>query len=108
GVGGGGGEGGSGEVWRGWASGRPATIARANLDGTGVDPTFITGAESALGIALDSGHIYWTNRDQLTPTIGRASLDGTGVNQNFVNIGSGFPDGIAVDSGHIYWVNSEG
>jgi hypothetical protein len=87
--------------------GTPATIGRANLDGTGVDPNFITGADTASGIALDAAHIYWTNRGQFT--VGRANLDGTGVNQNLVNIGSRvFPDGVAVDSGHIYWAGTTG
>jgi len=87
--------------------GVPATIARANLDGTGVNQNFITGGNTVLGLALDGAHIYWSNDSPLPieQTIGRANLDGTGVNQNFVATGGGSPGGLAVDSGHLYWVN---
>src|SRR5262249_2086426 len=88
---------------RALAFGLAATIGRANLDGTGVDPTFITGADTASGIALDAGHIYWANEG--AQTIGRAGLDGTGVDQAFVATGGGFPAAVAVHSGPIYWAN---
>ena len=74
-------------------------MAAAGLDGTGVDQNFITGADTASGVALDAAHIYWTNSGQFT--VGRAGLDGTGVDQNFVDAGS-FPVGLAVDAGHLY------
>jgi virginiamycin B lyase len=46
-------------------------------------------------VAVDSGHIYWTN-SEVTGTIGRADLDGQNVNQNFIT-GAVTPDGVAVD-----------
>ena len=39
----------------------PNTIGRANLDGTGVNQSFITGASSPHGVAVDGGHVYWAN-----------------------------------------------
>ncbi len=36
-----------------WANTEAGTIARANLDGTGVDPNFITGADAPDGVAVD-------------------------------------------------------
>jgi len=39
-----------------WANGD--SIARANLDGTGVDQSFITGALNPGGIAVDADHLY--------------------------------------------------
>ncbi len=75
-------------------------IGRANLDGSGVNPDFISLPNSVGGIAVDSFHIYWTNRAQ--GTIGRANLDGTGVNSSFVT-GATAPTDVAVDSQHIYW-----
>ena len=44
-----------------WTTG---SIVRANLDGTGVDRSFITGTgvSSAGDLAVDAGHIYWTHR----------------------------------------------
>ena len=37
------------------------TIGRANLDGTGVNQSFITGlGTSPQGVAVDGAHAYWT------------------------------------------------
>lgn len=82
-------------------------IGRANLNGTGTDQSFITGsARDPLcypeDIAVDSGHVYWTNFDPLG--IGRAKLNGGGVNQGFVTgVGNGEVVGVAVDNNHVYW-----
>jgi centrosomal CEP192-like protein/low-density lipoprotein receptor class B len=84
------------------ASAANGSIGRANLDGTGVNQSFITGTNHPVAVAVDSGHIYWTN--SFSGTIGRANLDGTGVNQSFIT-GANNPTGLAVDSGHIYWAN---
>ena len=35
------------------------TIGRANLDGTGVDPDFISGIGYPRGVAVDGAHVYW-------------------------------------------------
>ena len=44
-----------------WTNSDPGTIGRANLDGTGVNQSFITGAgASAAGVAVDGAHVYWT------------------------------------------------
>jgi virginiamycin B lyase len=75
------------------------TVGRANLDGSGANDGFITGAGGPAGVAVDSAHIYWGNYDP--NTIGRANLDGSGVNQSFIAAGS--PHGMAVDGAHIYW-----
>jgi sugar lactone lactonase YvrE len=56
-----------------------APIGRANLDGTGANPNFITSATNPDGLAVDGSHIYWANSG--STTIGRANLDGTGVDQ---------------------------
>jgi hypothetical protein len=85
-----------------WAS-SDGTIGRANLDGTGVNNTFITGASRPCGVAVDGAHIYWAS-DAAAGTIGRAKLDGTGVNQSFIT-GATFACGVAVDAGHVYWAN---
>ena len=88
-----------------WSDPFANTIGRANLDGNRAKPSFITGASSPRGIAVDASHLYWAN--QSTGTIGRADLDGSNVNQDFITGASG-PRGIAVDSGHIYWSNGPG
>ncbi len=95
----------SGHVY--WANqgGTIGTIGRANLDGTGVNQSFInttvaSGGFLGTGIAVDSSHVYWTN----SASIGRANLNGTGANQWFIS-GASRPDAVAVDSGHVYWAN---
>jgi hypothetical protein len=87
-----------------------ARIGRANLDGTGVNQSFVTGAGVLFGpegVAVDAAHVYWT--DFARGTIGRANLDGTGVDQSFIT-GAGTElclGGVAVDAGHVYWTNSD-
>lgn len=60
-----------------------------------------------IGLAIDGGRIFWTNRT--TGTISYANLDGSGDGGDLsfpMNI-SHQPDGLAVDaaSGRIYWAN---
>jgi hypothetical protein len=83
--------------------GGPGVIGRANLDGTGVQESFISGIGNVgCGLAVDDGHIYWVSTDGW---IGRANLDGTGVNRDFI-YGAGC--GVEVDGGHIYWRSATG
>ena len=83
-----------------WTSADTGAIGRANLDGTGVNRSFISGASQPVGVAIDGAYVYWANFD--TDTIGRADLDGTGVNQGFIS-GASDPRGVAVDGAHVYW-----
>jgi hypothetical protein len=84
-----------------WANARTDTIGRANLDGTGANQTFITGAQNPLGVAVDSAHLYWANGS--SATIGRANLDGLEANEFFIFAGS--PQAVAVDGAHVWWAN---
>ena len=87
------------------------TIGRANLDGTGVNPSFITGASNPVGVAVDANHVYWSNEDPTSGTIGRANLDGTEVNQSFItgrlkpSRARINPFGVVVNANHLYWGN---
>jgi virginiamycin B lyase len=78
------------------SSGASSTIGRAKLDGTDVDPSFITVASSPtggpVGVAVDAAHVYWTN--SYTNSIGRAKLDGTDVDPSFIR-GARGPWGMA-------------
>jgi hypothetical protein len=77
-----------------WTSYNPGEIGRANLDGTGVDKSFIpTGDVNPLGVAVDAQHVYWAN--PLASTIGRANLDGSASDPGFI-LGPS-PWGLAVD-----------
>jgi virginiamycin B lyase len=87
-----------------WGNFGTGTIGRAELDGTGANQGFITGAGFPAGMAVNYTHIYWvSSRDN--GTIGRASLDGTGANPNFITA-AGNPVGLAIDGSHIYWANN--
>jgi hypothetical protein len=82
------------------------TIGRANLDGSGVDASFVSSNGGYLsGIALDASRVYWGGFN--TGAIGRANLDGTKVDQNFIPNAGRYPGGVAVDDAHIYWGNAE-
>jgi virginiamycin B lyase len=78
-----------------WASDNN-TIGRVNLNGTGVNQPFITGASGPVGVAVNSKYVYWANN--ATGTIGRANLNGTGVNQRFL-ITHSHLGGVAIASG---------
>jgi hypothetical protein len=80
------------------------TIGRANLDGTGVDDSFITGAAGPCGVAVNSSHVYWQNSG--LQTIGRANLDGSGADQGFIDLDAQ-NCGVAVDDEHVYWAASQ-
>jgi hypothetical protein len=78
------------------------TLGRAELNSTGVNQSFRTGASGPCGVAVDGTYIYWANA--AAGTIGRADLNGSNPNQSFVS-GANNPCGVAVDGTHIYWAN---
>jgi hypothetical protein len=89
-------------------------IARANLDGSGVDRGFIAPSRTGLRfgdettLAVNGAHIYWTTSAGIT----RANLDGTDVDASFITDWSftfgGRPSAPAVDNAHIYWTAAIG
>ena len=118
-----------------WANPSTGAIGRANLDGTGVDDTFIAPppgeceVEVEAGVskkvqnpsipryvAVDGKYIYWTNAGLAEGfdgfpvgggTIGRAKLNGeeASIESDFI-CGASNPQGIAVNAEHIYWANA--
>jgi hypothetical protein len=122
-----------------WANPKAGTIGRADLDGTNVVPAFIapgpvefkfkvevkpgvfkdreeTVESEPRYVAVDAGHIYWTNTgrsdSEFGPvdkegTIGRADINGTpaSIEPAFIR-GASNPQGIAVNASHIYWANA--
>ncbi|MDX6581039.1 MAG: hypothetical protein QOI10_223 [Solirubrobacterales bacterium] len=83
-------------------------LGRANLDGTGVDASFV--ATQAYGVALDAEHIFWAyfgyspNRGG----VGRANLSGSGVEQKFIAVKGLFSQDVAVDDAHVWWIEQSG
>jgi virginiamycin B lyase len=97
-----------------WANLKDGTIGRADLNGSSVEPSFITGASQPAAVAVDGSHVYWTNLNNPfegtyagTGTIGRADLNGSSVDQSFIT-GASDPQGVAVDGSHVYWTDSSG
>ena len=92
-----------------WTDTGTHSIGRANLDGSGVQQSFITGIDRPTAVAVDNHYIYWA--DQTTETIGRARLDGTEVDPDFIQGTSVYPSapygnwpvtGLAVGD-HLFW-----
>jgi hypothetical protein len=85
---------------RGWG----VRIGRANLDGTGVEETFIPTAPA--GVAADEAHVWWAYSARFDGGIGRANLDGADaefvLEREFF-----FPCEIAVDDTSVYWTEGE-
>ena len=79
------------------------SIARAGVDGTGVNLNFITGTAARAQLAVDAHYVFWANEtSNQVGTIGRANLDGSGANVNFIT-GVDRPTAVAVDGDHVYW-----
>jgi hypothetical protein len=85
-----------------WTPQSNDTIFRANADGSGISPSFITDPSGGpIGLAVDGAHVYWSRTDTSAGTIGRANINGSGVDPSFI----GGPDqalGVALDAAHIY------
>jgi hypothetical protein len=117
-----------------WADPVGGTIGRADLNGENPDDGFIVPGPSECEeeetepgvfvpvpvpskpryVAVDAGHIYWTNTGKLEGngdpaeaggTIGRADVGGTNSDPDFI-CGASNPQGIAVNATHVYWANA--
>ncbi len=91
-----------------WSTSGSRAIARANLDGTGINEAFISGLHGGpLGLAVDGQHIYWAIREGIVEKfgIGRANLNGGEVDESFVT--NQYTWLLALDAGHIYWTEPE-
>jgi hypothetical protein len=85
-----------------WANAQNPTgsVARAKINGTGLNENFIPNLAGPAAVAIDSQHIYWVEED--AQRIGRANLDGTGVIPNLLGVPPA-THGIAVNSTGIYF-----
>jgi thrombospondin type 3 repeat protein/hemolysin type calcium-binding protein len=79
-------------------------VRRADIDGSDPDLNYLTGlGGTPTGVALDSGHVYWANKE----VVGRATLDRSVVEKSFTSTTqSGVPCGVAVDDVHVYWAEN--
>lgn len=81
------------------------SIGRADASGANVVLDFIPNIPLGAGLAVDAGHIYWTQGGPVPAmrSIARADLDGSHVIPRFIAAGLHGLDGLAIDAGHIYW-----
>ena len=92
-----------------WGIYDPGAIGRANLNGTGVNQSFIEPGTDVAGLTFNSSHLYWSTANGSNATdIGRAKLNGSGVNSAFITTDETNPCGVAVSSTYIYWVGDFG
>lgn len=102
----------SGHVyWGDIATGTPAYIGRAGLDGSNKQLTYVTipGTSYPCGVAVNSANIFWTEPGIFGggTRIGRANTNtGTGADPSFIGDAQ-TPCGIAASGSQIYWANSE-
>ena len=84
--------------WADYGNAAGTNIGRANLNGKGVDESFVGQALAPCGLAVLGSQVYWANAG--TATIGRVNTDGTGVDYGLIQTGAepGKICGIAVDS----------
>jgi hypothetical protein len=88
-------------------------IARANLNGTNVEKTFLNIGVSAYGygLAANGSHLYWA--DAGIPSggvIGRANINGTEQDNYWIRPpeNAGIVGYIAADEQHVYWEAAPG
>lgn len=80
-------------------------IARANLNGTAVNQSFVAGGVNPQHPFVTDDRLYWTNKGFGCPpgcTVGRADLDGDNIEQLFIDTNTS-PSGVAVNSTHVFW-----
>ena len=65
-----------------WANANGKTIGRANLDGTGVNQSFIAEG-SVFGVAVNATHVYWSGGSE-DGAVGRANVNGSGPNPTLI------------------------
>ena len=86
----------------------PGEIGRANLNGSEVEPDFITlGPSAPLGLAVSGEHLYWTNNEVVDGkfgAIGRANIDGGEIEEDFITGVEGFEWGLAANESYVYWI----
>jgi CSLREA domain-containing protein len=86
----------------------PSEIGRARIDGSEVNPDFITIPEDkqAIDLTVQGNHIFYAEVN----AIGRVNVNGSEDEPAFIEsegeTAVGFPWGIAADAQHIYWIGA--
>lgn len=97
--------------WVDDATGAPAYIGRASLDGFNVEGTFVTipGTSFPCGLAVDAANVFWSEPGVFLPNgtrIGRANKStGLGADPSYIGDANA-PCGITVFGAQLYWANA--
>lgn len=94
-----------------WANVSTNTIGVADLDGSHVNQSLISGANAPSDLVVEGQHLYWSNANggcaeygSCDGTIAVANLNGTDVNEHLIPAIT--PYGLTADSQYLYWSNS--
>jgi virginiamycin B lyase len=86
-----------------WINNGTNAIGKSNINGTGINQSFITeDAEEPAAIAVSGPYIYRTNTNN--DSIIRETREGTERDENFITGAEGSVS-IAVNNSYIYWAN---
>jgi hypothetical protein len=79
------------------------SVGRATLNGSAVDPNFVSIPEPFSGPAVDPSFLYWAS--DAGNTVGRVPVGGGVPDANFIAAGTtgGGPSGVAVNSQYVFW-----
>ena len=93
-----------------------ARIGHADLDGTNVNPDFLSVYPDELGtVTANESRIFWTGHDNNSAgpiVVGTADPDGTNVNKRLIEFppkngqSDVCPSGIVASSSHLYWYDT--
>jgi virginiamycin B lyase len=89
-----------------WADQSANSIGRAKIDGTEVNPSFISGLAGPRAVAVGGARL-WFAHGTSPGLIGRARRSGSVVNGSLVRTASP-PQGVAVDQAGLYWTHTLG
>jgi len=100
-----------------WTNPDQGTIGRANLDGSAVDQSFVTGLPDPWDVAVSGLNLYWTSAG--TGTIGHVALEASGaivpgsVTNSFItgltpSDADAGPAAIAAQGATLYFDNGDG
>jgi virginiamycin B lyase len=91
-----------------WANDGSLSIGRANLDGTGVNQTFVKNAGYVNNVAVGASGIWWAKDG----SVERANLNGSCPTHNFISrsYAKGYmqPSGLTLAGQYVYWSETNG
>lgn len=92
-----------------WTS-EPGTsneIGRAGIDGKSINKSFLTGADTPIGLSANKNHLFWGNHNisDYDFSIGRATVRGTGIDKTLLP-SQGSTYSVAASDSKVYWTTA--